>query len=106
MSDKRLIDANELLEKLGERYLATDPSDPEQLGYFNARIIVRNQPTSDAVPVVRCKDCYKRNDPCSCPMCYDEWFYDEDDGNDFVRHDETEDDGFCHLGEMIDGGTP
>ena len=57
MNDKRLIVANELWEKLGERYLATDPSDPEQLGYLNARIIVRNQPTIDAVEVVRCREC-------------------------------------------------
>lgn len=99
MSDVRLIDANVLLEKLGERYLATDPSDPEQLGYLNARIIVRNQPTSDAVPVVRCKECWKRGNERECPMCHEEF-----DGCDYCTIDYTSDDGFCHMGEKMDGG--
>lgn len=106
MNDKRLIDANELLEKLGERYLATDPSDPEQLGYLNARIIVRNQPNIDAVPVVRCRECKYRGDESTCPMCHEESYYDEDDGTYYWTVDNTDDDGFCHNGAKVDGGTP
>lgn len=106
MSDVRLIDANVLLEKLGERYLATDPSDPEQLGYLNARIIVRNQPTSDAVPVVRCKECWKRGNERECPMCHEESYYDEDDGTDYWTVDNTDDDGFCHNGAKMDEPSP
>ena len=73
MSDKRLIDANELLEKLGERYLATDPSDPEQLGYLNARIIVRNQPNIDAVPVVHGRWVFDRPNHYKCSVCDAMW---------------------------------
>lgn len=62
------------------------------------------QKTKDAAPVVRCKDCWKRGNEIHCPMCYDEWFYDEDDGNDFVTRDNTVDDGFCHVGAKMDGG--
>lgn len=95
MSDKRLIDANELLEKLGERYLATDPSDPEQLGYLNARIIVRNQPTIDAVEVVRCRDCKHSiagvvsDDEKRMVMCT-------------LFHNWIDRDGYCHLGAKMD----
>ena len=93
MNDKRLIDANELLEKLGERYLATDPSDPEQLGYLNARIIVRNQPNIDAVPVVRCRECrYSVNIFKGYFLGCDMW------------KQSTPEDGFCHMGEKMDGG--
>lgn len=65
---------------------------------------VKAAPSVDAVEVVRCKDCFKRNDPSRCPMCYDEWYYDDDDGSDFIRQDNTIDDGFCHVGAMMDGG--
>ena len=101
MSEQRLIDANALMEKLREKYLETDPRDPEQLGYLNARIIVRNQPTVEAVPIVRCKECKYRGDELRCPMCFDEW--DEDDPG-FLRIDKTVDDGFCHMGAKMDGG--
>ena len=94
MSDKRLIDANELLEKLGERYLATDPSDPEQLGYLNARIIVRNQPTIDAVEVVRCRDC--RNSQ-KLKTCADQVYC-------MVWKSNPRTDGYCYLGAKMDGG--
>lgn len=62
-------------------------------------------PGVDAVEVVRCKDCFKRNNPSRCPMCYDEWYYDDDDGSDFIRQDNTIDDGFCHVGAKMDGGS-
>lgn len=56
-------------------------------------------PTIDAVPVVRCFECVKRGDKCRCPMCYD-----ESDGIDFYQVDNTDDDGFCHMGAKKDGG--
>lgn len=68
------------------------------------RMLERQREAVDAVEVVRCKDCFKRNDPSRCPMCYDEWYYDDDDGSDFIRQDNTIDDGFCHVGAKMDGG--
>jgi hypothetical protein len=51
------------------------------------------------VKIVHCKDCWRRGNPDECPMCHDEWFYDEDDGDDFVRQDNTEDNGYCNCGQ-------
>lgn len=97
MPDKRLIDANALLEKLGERYLATDPSDPEQLGYLYSRVIVRNQPAIDAVEVVRCREC--KHSIAGVVS---------DDEKRMVRctvfHDWIDRDGYCHMGAKMDGG--
>lgn len=97
MPDKRLIDANALLEKLGERYLATDPSDPEQLGYLNARIIVRNQPNIDAVPVVHGRWILERIYR-KCSLC--EWiFCIRDEEGDLQKFN------YCpNCGMPMDGG--
>lgn len=57
-------------------------------------------PTIDAVEVVRCKDCKHRGISDECPMCYTEDSYDEDYGYDYWDVDKTEDDGFCHCGEV------
>ena len=51
---------------------------------------IDEQPTIDAVPVVRCKDCALQG-KLNCPM--DEW----------VKPD---DNGFCHHGKRKDGATP
>ena len=52
--------------------------------------------------VVRCKDCIHRQTD-ECLMYYEEWYeIDEGDGyadTDFIIHDYTRDDGFCHHGE-------
>ena len=48
--------------------------------------------------LIRCKDCMHRGDGLECPMCHDE-YYDDDDGGDWVTHDRTVDDGFCHEGK-------
>ena len=58
----------------------------------------------DAVPVVRCRECWNRGNDLYCPMCHKEYFYDEDDGGDWELFDETEDDGFCPRGKKMDGG--
>jgi hypothetical protein len=56
----------------------------------------------DAVPVVRCKDCWKRGGH-QCPMFYEELVsYDEFD-SDWIDHDSTIDYGFCHCGARMDG---
>lgn len=53
--------------------------------------------------VVRCRDCIHRGYD-ACPMCHDEYYFDEDDGADYWTVDNTDDDGFCHKGAKMDGG--
>ena len=67
-TEKRLIDTNVLMEdsiwKCGG-----DPFDPYYMGYQDAldniEVTIENQPTVDAVEVVRCKDC-THWDGCIC----------------------------------------
>lgn len=67
-------------------------------GIRKALRIIEQAPVVDAVPVVRCKDCKFRGSDF-CPMCHDEYTYDEDDGGDYYTVDNTDDDGFCHKGK-------
>ena len=87
-SGKRLIDANraELYDAIG-RNAFRDRQDIIDL--------INNQPTVDAVEVVRCKDCIRRYDTDECPMC----FLSEGQYYEFTR-----DDGFCDRGEKKDNG--
>jgi hypothetical protein len=72
-------------------------------GIRKALRIIEQAPVVDAVEVVRCRECIHRGYD-ACPMCHDEYYYDEDDGADFWTVDNTEDDGFCHMGAKMDGG--
>lgn len=65
--------------------------------------VVYDEPTVDAEPVVRCKEC-KHRMTYECPMCHEEDYYDDDDGWGYVIRNRTEDDGFCHKGAKMDGG--
>lgn len=56
-------------------------------------------PAVDAVEVVRCRECVHRGSSVECPMCFEETYYDEDDGSDWYTVDRTTDEGFCHCGE-------
>lgn len=93
MPDKRLIDANALMKNIGKI--------PQLRGitYGRMKKAVEETPTIDAVPVVRCKECWKRGNERECPMCHEEF-----DGCDYCTIDYTSDDGFCHMGEKMDGG--
>jgi hypothetical protein len=79
----RLIDADAFLERTKK-----DPLFPlvERYGLSG---VIKNEPTVDAVPVVRCRDCIHRpiGDPCEhdvqppkendyrCPcLCEDDWY--------------------------------
>lgn len=71
----RLIDADEILTGIEELKISPWATEPymfhHELAVKEALEIVRdlcvNQaPTVDAVPVVRCKDCYFYQDDCSC----------------------------------------
>ena len=61
---------------------------------INAMKMVREQPTIDAVPVVRCFECRRRYDHNECPMCF---------LIDGVYHEYTSGIGFCDRGERKDG---
>lgn len=86
----RLIDADALEDKFG-------CSDADIL----AKEEIRDAPTIDAVPIVRCKDC--------------KWFVDNNGGEWYgckmfqvVRitpEDAPKPDDFCSYGERKDGGT-
>lgn len=100
----RLIDADSLKAQL--IYFANHMQDNGHSTYAaalgEAISIVDRRQTIDAVPVVRCKDCWKRGG-YHCPMFYEEMTCCDDDGYDWADHDNTEDDGFCHCGERMDG---
>ena len=54
---------------------------------------------ADVVEVVRCKNCEHQNSR-NCPMCHEEYYYDEDDGADYYLIDKAVDpNGFCSYGE-------
>lgn len=63
-------------------------------------------PSAETVQVVRCKNC-KHRETDDCPMYWMEWLIiDEGDGftdNDYIVHDYTTDDGYCHYGERKGG---
>ena len=54
----------------------------------------------NGMPIVFCKDCKYRGSYIECPMCYEEDYYDEDEGWDSIYHDSTLDDSFCDRGEI------
>lgn len=63
------------------------------------RVILKN--ASDAVEVVRCKDCRKQGSD-DCPMFSREWrtiTRGNECVDDFVFHDLTKPSGFCNYGE-------
>lgn len=92
MSDKKYIEANDLLKHL--------PNEP----YKGAiRRVLLQAPAADVVEVVRCCDCNNRNDEEKCPMCHTEEVT-FDDGDGYIEYeswinDKTDDNGFCHKWE-------
>ena len=84
-NEKRLIDANALIKEANAE---------GAYGYVDAKQIA-DAPTVDAVKVVRCKNCIRRQDTDECPMC----FLSEGQYYEFTR-----DDGFCDRGEREDDG--
>lgn len=73
-------------------------------GYAYAQLVsnVKGLPALDVAPVVRCVDCKHR---CTfiCPMYHTEICLDDLDGFDDYNVDNTDNDGFCHLGERWEG---
>ena len=88
---QRLIDANRALEIVRDQGIA-HPSAYHLTNY--ATLILREAPTIDAVPVVRCKDCIRRYDTDECPMCY---------LSEGKYYEYTNENGFCDRGERKEG---
>ena len=88
---QRLIDADRALEIVRDQGIA-HPSAYHLTNY--ATLILREAPTIDAVPVVRCKDCIRRYDTDECPMC----FLIEGEYCEY-----TNENGFCDRGERKEG---
>ena len=88
---QRLIDANRALEIVRDQGIA-HPNAYHLTNY--ATLILREAPTIDAVPVVRCKDCIRRYDTDEYPMCFliEGKYYEYTNGN-----------GFCYRGERKEG---
>lgn len=101
----RLIDADALLEKIKDwiEYCSghTDIVHGIMHDVYESVVDdIKDAPTIDAVPVVRCKDCVLRGDD-KCPMMWWEEIVTDDDGwseYNYTPHDRTTDDGFCHMG--------
>lgn len=102
MPEVRLIDANEVVtiqvfDEMTEEYSMETLTVAEAIDRWSDEGC---PPTIDAVPVVRCRECWRRGKPNYCPMCQLCVYgavppYDKD-------VDLTEDDGFCHLGAKMD----
>ena len=100
-NEERIIDANEWLEQFWKRV-----SEGKITTVYDIQEAIMNAPIVDAVRVVRCKHCEHRGDADKCPMCSEEYVERDYDGyyeTDYVLHDCTTDDGFCHMGERKDG---
>ena len=85
----RLIDADALIALIKRRI-----KNSMIIGWLCS--IIRDAPTIDAVPVVRCEDCIRRYDTDECPMCFliKGKYYEYTNGN-----------GFCDRGERKEGVT-
>ena len=88
MAEKHLIDANEAIINFGFEWDDISPTRDEFVAFL------KKQPTIDAVPVVRCKDCIRRYDTDECPMCF------LIDGK-YCEY--TNENGFCDRGERKEG---
>ena len=83
----RLIDADALIALIKKRI-----KNSMIIGWLCS--IIRDAPTIDAVPVVRCKDCIRRYDTDECPMCF------------LIEgkcYEYTNENGFCNRGERKEG---
>ena len=91
MTDVRLIDANALASYFLQLHMETDPLDND---WFTPYLLVKDAPTIDAVPVVRCREC--RNSQ-KLKRCADQVYC-------MVWANNPRTDGYCYLGAKMDGG--
>jgi rubrerythrin len=97
LTDVRLIDANALKNEMADDLAATIRMSEMHKTDMAVRVLnkIDEANTIDAVPVVRCRNCrlWRRTDKHygKCPFLIGE-------------HQYTSEDGFCNLGEKMDGG--
>ena len=84
----RLIDVDEAIINFGFEWDDISPTRDEFVAFL------KRQPTIDAVPVVRCKDCIRRYDTDECPMCF---------LIEGKHYEYTNENGFCDRGERKEG---
>ena len=94
---KRLIDADKVINAM-QKCLDEEPDKKGSVAYFAFESIIellKQEPTVDAVEVVRCKDCKYWGQDCNSYLGDDESFCTNPDGLDNYAHP----DDFCSYGE-------
>lgn len=115
----RLIDADALLDayeniewytvhKTGYMTSGSTSSDNPVIHYYDGEEVIKNAPTIDAVPVVRCKDCKHSDDECHKDnLRYCMRGIRADDYNEtgyiYPVEEVVRDDDFCSYGEQKEG---
>ena len=99
----RLIDADSLMEELSKWLKEVDPAHPsenyallpmEEDIIVSTLMTIEEQPTIEAVPVIRCKDCrYMRIERTEGSLSPTYWCYCEQTNCD------TDSWGYCHRAE-------
>ena len=98
--DMALIDTDEFLEE----WMKYDTDFIFDFPLSIVREIIASTSPVDAEPVVRCKYC-KHRESKDCPMYHESEYSHDDDGwfdVYYIETDNTEDDGFCHMGSTIE----
>ena len=97
-NEKRLIDVNKVINSM-QKCLDESPDKKHSVGYFAFESIIeclKQEPTVDAVEVVRCRDCkHARIHPCGYVYCH------RDGRNAYEMTFNL--DSFCSYGERKEG---
>ena len=98
-NEKRMIDVNKVINSM-QKCLDESPDKKHSVGYFAFESIIeclKQEPTVDAVPVVRCRDCkHAWIHPCGYVYCH------RDGRNAYEMTFNL--DSFCSYGERKDNG--
>ena len=98
-NEKRMIDVNKVINSM-QKCLDESPDKKHSVGYFAFESIIeclKQEPTVDAVPVVRCRDCkHAWIHPCGYVYCH------RDGRNAYEMTFNL--DSFCNYGERKDNG--
>ena len=97
-NEKRMIDVNKVINSM-QKCLDESPDKKHSVGYFAFESIIeclKQEPTVDAVEVVRCRDCKQAwIHPCGYVYCH------RDGRNAYEMTFNI--DSFCSYGERKDG---
>ena len=97
-NEKRMIDVNKVINSM-QKCLDESPDKKHSVGYFAFESIIeclKQEPTVDAVPVVRCRECkHAWIHPCGYVYCH------RDGRNAYEMTFNL--DSFCSYGERKEG---